>query len=303
MPLKYAIEKFLIFLRAEKNFSKLTVKTYQTVLGEFENFLQQKFKITDINPIDRFIIRAYAIFLTEVKKMQKNSILKNLSVLKSFFRFLINKKNINKNPMENIQLPKKIIKIPNILTTKEIEKLLDSKPNLKSPFKERDLAILELLYSSGLRISELVSLNIEDFDFFGGSLRVLGKGAKERVVPVGERALIAIKKYITLWKKIFGFPEVAGGVHPLFLNKFNKRITTRGIRVILKRWMKLIIFNKNVYPHLLRHSFATHLLERGCDIRLVQEMLGHKSLQTTQVYTNISIDHLRKIYQKTHPRA
>jgi integrase/recombinase XerC len=187
--------------------------------------------------------------------------------------------------------PKREKKIPEFLTEQDMEKLFDM-PDISL----RDRAMLELLYSSGLRIEELATLNLNDIDLLYGTVKVFGKGSSERIVPVGNKCTVAIKKYLDQ-RNISNFRA------PLFLNKDNKRLTSRGARKILHNWFVKAGFLKKVSPHTIRHSFATHLLDRGCDIKSVQQMLGHKNLATTQIYTHVTLESLRKVYNKTHPRV
>jgi len=299
MPnLELSIKKFIISLR-QRGASLNTIRAYELDLKEFNNFLNKEFqKIPDFEKSARVIVRSYLTFLAEkTKPKSPATIARKIYSLRSFFKFLVKESAISQNIFSYLTTPKIRKKLPVFLTEKEMENLLDLQKDTFS-LGLRDQAILELLYSCGLRVSELVSLNIDDIDFFSGTVRTIGKGNIERIVPVGDTALKAIYKYLNFRKKFAQQNEKA-----LFLNYAGKRITDRSIRKIIDRWVKQTAIKKHVSPHVIRHSFATHMLNAGCDLRSVQEMLGHKNLSTTQVYTHITTEHLKKVYEKAHPRA
>lgn len=287
------IEQFIQYLTAERNYSLHTARAYSIDMYEFADFAKKTKKINLIN-CDKNIIRDYLAGLYN-KNLKKSSIIRKLAVLKSFYKFLVITSVIEVNPTISMSTPKKDKRIPVFITETEIANLFDL-PDIDL----RDRAMLELLYSSGIRIEELININLKDIDFVSGSVKVFGKGRSERIVPVGEKCLYVIKSYID--------QRIAAGQNysvnaPLFLNKFSKRITSRGARKVLHNWFIKAGLKKKVSPHTLRHTFATHLLDNGCDIRSVQEMLGHKNLSTTQIYTHITLESLRKVYNKTHPRV
>jgi len=294
------IEKFFIYLKSRFAFPKNTIKAYNCDLKEFQNFCFKN-NVKDVKKIDKFIIRGFMAYLSE-RKLKRNSIIRKISAVRSFFNYLLDEEIISVNPFEFINMPKKEKILPRFLTEEEMRKLIDynnpegieSEEDKKYFF--RDFSILELIYSSGLRRSEVSSLNIGDIDFISGFVRVIGKGSKERVVPVGDKALSALKKYLEM-RNDNKFSS------PLFLNHLNKRLTDAGIALILKKMAKRARFARDINPHAIRHSFATHLLNKGCDLRALQEMLGHKNLSTTQIYTHISIDKLKEVYDKAHPRS
>jgi len=295
------LNKFLFYLTSHANFSKHTIKAYRYDLEEFKKFIEGK-SIKKINEIDRFSIRAYIVFLSE-KKLKKNTLIRKISAVRSFFKFLISKNIIEDNPFALINMPKKEKNLPRFLTEEEMFKLLDLNvpievlsKNLNYKFAFRDYAIVMLIYSSGLRRSEVSNLNIGDIDIYSGFVRVVGKGMKERTVPVGDNAMEAIKKYLETRKDRQAYD-------PLFLDNKHKRLTDAGIAYVLKKMAKRARFAREINPHAIRHSFATHMLNNGCDIRAIQEMLGHKNLATTQIYTHLSIEHLKEIYDKFHPRS
>lgn len=286
------IARFLVYLQAEKNASEHTIKNYTIDLRNFFGFL----KDVPLEKIDYLEIRRFLASLNE-KGFSKSSISRKLACLRSFFKFLVRENYLKENPASSISTPKKDKKLPLFLEEKEIINLLEA-PAAQSKTEKRDKSILELLYSSGIRVSELVGLNIEDVDFFGEVLRVRGKGKKERLVPVGSKALSAIRDYMSFHEE-----GRAAGRGPLFLNKGRTRLTDRSVRRIVLKYARRIALNKNISPHVLRHTFATHLLDRGADLRSVQELLGHENLSTTQIYTHVTTKRLKEAYDAAHPRA
>jgi integrase/recombinase XerC len=288
------INRFLRYLELEKEASFYTIHSYLNDLKIFMNFLKEKNKkIKDISHID---IRLFLAYLKERKDCNA-TILRRLSCLRSFFKFLIREGFIKSNPLYAVSGVKLEKRLPQFLTLNEAFNLMEA-PNGNDYLSVRDKAILETFYSTGIRVSELVRLNLPDVDFINGVIKVYGKGKKERISPIGDKALRAIK--IWLDKRITkGF----GAKTPLFLNKRGRRITERSVDRIIKKYaFKAKIF-KNLSPHTLRHTFATHLLEKGADLRAVQELLGHANLSTTQIYTHVTAQRLKKIYMKSHPRA
>jgi integrase/recombinase XerC len=287
-------EEFLRYLGVERNASSRTVKAYRQALTAFraENKTPWK-KCT----VDDFRDYLFAI----MKRGQARSYVRlQFSALRTLYQFLAARKGLRRNPVREVQLPKIEKKLPLVLTRQQIEELLAAPTrvakNRAAPvwMPLRDVAIMELFYSSGLRLSELAALDVADVDLFTESIRVLGKGRKERVCPVGLPALEAISRYRT-----------TGNVHsgPLFINKARRRISTRSIWLILKRYLRHTSIPISISPHKLRHSFATHLLDRGADLRSVQALLGHASLSTTQIYTHVTVERLKKAYADAHPRA
>lgn len=282
------IEKFLRYLEIEKNYSLHTLSNYKRDLFEFSQFLED----IPFDKVDYLRVRKFLVYLKE-KNLKHRSIYRKISCLRSFFKFLCREGYLKNNPLTLVSAPKLEKKLPLFLTEDEVRKLIEAPP-LDSEMGLRDRAILETFYSTGMRVSELAGLNIEDIDFIGGVVKVRGKGKKERLLPIGDMALRAIKDYLDKRKR----KESA-----LFLNKNGKRITTRGIRDIVAKYVSATSIKTGVSPHTLRHSFATHLLNRGADLRSVQELLGHSNISTTQVYTHLTTERLKSIYQKAHPRA
>lgn len=286
------IEKFINYLKVEKNASDHTVKNYTVDLEVFKGFLGDK----EIEAVDHLDLRRFLAEL-RAKNYSKRTIARKLASLRSLFRFLYREGHIKKNPITAILTPKLDKKLPVFLDTVKIDKLM-SAPDAKDISGLRDRALLETLYSCGIRVSELVGLDESDIDFISGVIKVFGKGSKERVVPVGEPALAAIRKYMDERRKEKVKPNEA-----VFLNKAGGRLTDRSVRRILDKYIRTCSIVEKVSPHSLRHSFATHMLDRGADLRSVQELLGHMNLSTTQIYTHVTMDRLKTVYDKAHPRA
>lgn len=285
------VEKFLRYLEIEKNSSLHTVLNYKIDLDRFAGFLQGK----NIESVDYLFIRQ---FLADLRKsnLSRASIARILSALRSFFKFLVRENLIAINPVLAVSTPKKDKRLPKFMQEEEAARLLEAPGN--GIMGLRDKAIMETLYSTGMRVSELVGMNTENFDFIGGVIKVCGKGKKQRLTPIGKKASTAIKDYLHISKDMRGGDERA-----VFLNKNRKRLTDRSVRRIINFYIKKICYKENISPHTLRHSFATHLLNRGADLRSVQELLGHESLSTTQIYTHVSTGRMKEAYQKAHPRA
>ncbi len=282
------IDKFLRYLEIEKNYSNHTLVNYKLDLNDFMAFLGQ----AQVESVDYLFLRKYLASLKE-KQLSSRSMGRHLSALRSFFRFLTREGYIKNNPTLTISSPKQEKHLPVFMTEEQVSKLIDTVLP-KDERGLRDKAVLETFYSTGMRISELVGINLEDIDFIGGIIKVRGKGKKERIVPVGDKAVLAIRNYLDKRKKK---SEV------LFLNKNGTRITTRGVRNVVFKYIHLAGLNQGISAHTLRHSFATHLLNRGADLRSVQELLGHANLSTTQIYTHLTTERLKSIYDKAHPRA
>ncbi|MFH0855939.1 MAG: tyrosine recombinase XerC [Candidatus Omnitrophota bacterium] len=285
------IEKFMRYLEIEKNYSGHTLLNYKLDLADFNKFCGK----ISLDKIDYLLLRKYLAVLKE-KSLGNRSVGRHLSALRSFFRFLSREGLIKANPILMLSSPKLDRHLPSFMTEEEAAKLIESalpKDNNDEPGL-RDRAILETFYSSGLRISELVSLSLDDVDFIAGIIKAMGKGKKERVVPIGEIALRAIRKYLDKRKK---------HNNALFLNKNGKRISARGVRDVVGKYLKSAGLRHGISPHTFRHSFATHLLNRGADLRTVQELLGHANLSSTQIYTHLTTDRLKTVYDKAHPRA
>lgn len=282
------IEDFLKYLEVEKNYSNKTIVSYKNDLIEVFEYLNKEFLSLKEDDIMK-----YLNFLN-TKKDKRTTISRKISSLKSFYKYLNRKKIINNNPMEFILYPKKERKLPNYIEYNELESLLKSSLETKNSL--RDNLIIELLYATGIRVSELVNIKTNDIDFNSNSIKVFGKGSKERIVYFGEYASNAIKNYIN--------SDIYKSSNCIWLLPSNKKthLTTRTIELILDKIMKDISIKSKVSPHTLRHTFATHMLNSGCDIKVVQELLGHENLTTTEVYTHITNEELRNTYLKCHPR-
>lgn len=292
-------ELFVEYLQIEKNASPLTVKYYQNDLETFFNFLHEE-AIQDIKDVDERVVR---VFLTRLynQKLSRRSVSRKVSVLRSFYRFLARENLIAENPVAHIMLPKLDKTLPSFLYKEELEKLFEANDTTTS-VGQRDQAILEVLYGTGIRVSECQGLRLGDVDFAIGTIFVKGKGNKERYVPFGRFAEIALETYINEGRDEL-LNKTTEKTDYLFLNANGQPLTARGIRYILSKMVKRAALTVNVHPHKLRHTFATHMLNDGADLRVVQELLGHESLSTTQIYTHVTKDHLRKVYMKRHPRA
>jgi tyrosine recombinase XerC len=295
--------RYINYLEAEKNASPYTVRNYTTdLIGSknikgFFTFLAEK-GVKSLDKVDRNIMRDYLAYLVE-QGVVKASIARKLSAIRSFYRYLMREEILPVNPIKDTSSPKLDRRLPSFLTTDEVLRLLEA-PDLTTPQGQRDRALLELLYASGLRVSELVRLDLEQVNLDTREIRVFGKGSKERMVLMGEPAARALVAYINGGRqKLLGVKKSSA----VFLNRDGGRLTSRSIQLILEDYAKLTGIGKRVYPHMLRHTFATHMLDGGADLRVVQELLGHASLETTQVYTHVSKSQAKKVYLSAHPMA
>ncbi|MCC6509841.1 MAG: tyrosine recombinase XerC [Pirellulaceae bacterium] len=294
------ITQFLRYLDSERNASDLTIKSYREDLLDLADFLIEQLggdkPPAEITPRD---LRGYIAALHEAG-YARTSISRKLASLRSFYKFAQRRELTDTNPAKPLRNPRGQRKLPHFLTSDEILKLLNAPPK-RDTLGLRDLAILETMYSAGLRVSEVVGLNDGDIDCGEGVARVRGKGRKERMSPLGRYAVDALRAYIP--QRVLSPKEPSGREAPVFVNRFGTRLTTRSVARMLEKYLKLTGLDLRTTPHTLRHSFATHLLDRGADIRSVQELLGHKSLVTTQIYTHLSTANLREVYNRAHPRA
>lgn len=309
-------EEFLNYLRIERDASVLTLRNYSADIAAFAVWFGEKYKQEcDWRKVDPFHLRGYLVYLNE-RKFDRATIHLKMSALRSLFKWLVRTERMKQNPVVGLTLPKKTRKLPKFLTIQQVEALLDAplqeggrasrraEPTRTgsagaSPSHDfsawRDKAILETLYSAGIRIHELTQLNDEDVDVLGEVVRVRGKGKKERLAALGGPAIDALQKYLQLRAR-----NTRG---PLFVNKFGDRLTARSVQRMLKKYLIAAGLDPSLTPHKLRHSFATHMLDAGADLRSVQELLGHANLSTTQIYTHITPERLKKVYEKAHPRA
>lgn len=290
--IKY-LEEYLHYLKYERNYSDDTLSSYEKDILEYLEFIDDNdYHILKVRYND---IKKFLKILND-KKNKATTLARKLSSLRGFYKFLMRNNYTSTNPFTLIKTPKKEKKLPRFFYYNELEELL-SIPDITTPLGQRDKAILEVLYASGMRVSELVNVKISDIN--DEEIKVLGKGAKERITRIGEYAKEALDLYLK-----DGYQSLnSQNSSYLFLNKNGGKLTTRGIRYILDRIINKTSISKKISPHMLRHSFATHLLNEGCDILSVQELLGHESLSTTAIYTHVTTDRLKEVYYKTHPRA
>ena len=286
------IDKFIAYLEIEKNASGHTIINYSLDLRDFGKFLGE----ASAEDVTYLLLRRYLAHMRE-RNYSKRTIARKLASLRSFFKFLYREGYLKTNPAASIVTPKLDKKLPLFLDVNEVVKLIEA-PDIKELRGLRDRAILETLYSTGVRVSELVGLNIDNVDFIGGIVKVSGKGKKQRLTPIGDRAISAIRNYLDK----SGFKK-ASGKRAVFLNKRGGRLTDRSVRHVVGKYIKTVSLREGISPHTLRHSFATHLLDRGADLRSVQELLGHMNLSSTQIYTHVTTKRLKEVYEKTHPRA
>jgi len=298
--MQVTVQSFLRFLRIERNCSELTLKSYQEDFLSFYDYIQERAgHVPEAAEIDISMLRGYVAYLHECD-YARATIARRLACLRSFFRYTTREGITEGNPAKALRTPRAGRKLPHFLSTEQVAILLEAPP-ANEPMGLRDRAILETMYSAGLRVAELVGLNLTDWDRGANILRVLGKGKKERVAPVGRYAA----KALDYWLEVrtpdqSAKPEERDAI---FLNKFGRRLTTRSIGRMLEKHLQVTGLDTVTSPHTLRHSFATHLLDGGADLRSVQELLGHKSLTTTQIYTHVSTRRLRETYEHAHPHA
>lgn len=286
------IEKFLNYLKAERDASPHTLRNYTKDLEVLRQALGE-------TPWEKADLLALRQFVAQQREggLSKVTIARRVATIRSFFRFLHREGYVPANPALGLVRPKQDRHLPSFLSVEETTRLMEA-PRGDSFAARRDRAILETLYSTGLRVSELVNLRVRDVDLIGGTLRTVGKGRKERMVPMGSYSIQAIRAYLKALTPDENEPD-----RPLFRNQRRGRLTDRSVRRILNRYLLQVSVDRKISPHSLRHSFATHLLDRGADLRSVQELLGHSSLTTTQIYTHVTTERLKKVYESAHPRA
>lgn len=286
-------KEFLDYLNYERNYSKDTISSYGNDLEEYMLYLESFNK--DILKIKYNDIKDYLTFLNN-KKNNSSTVCRKISALRSFYKYLVNRNITDVNPFLSVKLPKKDKKLPRFFSYNELEELFDV-PDLSTPLGQRDRLILEMLYATGVRVSELINIKVNDIK--GREIKILGKGNKERYVEFGEYAEEILQLYLHDGYKMLNKKNS----EYLFLNKNYTKLTDRGVRFLLDKIISDTAINKNISPHMLRHSFATHLLNEGCDLLSVQQLLGHESLSATSIYTHITTDRIKDVYFKTHPRA
>ena len=300
MTLDSQIEKFRQYINIEKNLSLHTQRNYISDLNQFKEFLKREYPKLSWETLDSTIIRSYLGFL--YKKNRKSSIARKLASLRTFFKFLLRAGILKKNPASLVSTPRLEKHVPSFLSIDETFILLEI-PDVNTLVGQRDKAILEILYSSGLRVSELVEMSEDDLDLNLGIIKVMGKGKKERIVPIGSKAIDSLNNYLESDERRKKIPPSSSLNPPVFLNQRGGRLTARSVARIINRYIEQCGVLKNISPHSLRHTFATHMLDAGADLRAIQELLGHVSLSTTQKYTHVSLDKLMEVYDKAHPKS
>ena len=294
---KEALDQFIRYVQLEKNFSLHTVREYQTDLMDFYKFLETE-NVQNITEVDYIHARLYVTKLYDEQKA-RTSISRKISSIRSFFRFLNREQNIDDAPFRSLYHPKKEERLPSFFYEEELHQLFEKNKG-NEPMQVRNIALLELLYATGIRVSECVAVEIGDIDFHYGIIRVMGKGRKERIIPFGQYAHEALIHYIEQVR-----PQLMKNKNhqKVFVNMRGGELTARGVRYILSEMIENASMHTKIYPHMLRHTFATHLLNNGADMRTVQELLGHANLSSTQIYTHVTKEALRKTYMNSHPRA
>ena len=312
------IRRFLDYLDEQRNFSPHTIRSYANDLRQFCQFLlapetpDGHIAVDDLPPLEKLPVRRLKdlilnVTLTHIRAYlammrntgyAKSSIARKLATLRSFYKFLVRIESVENSPVTAIRTPRQDKRLPKYLDISQVEALMGA-PDTTTLLGSRDRAIFETIYSAGLRVSELTALNIEDLDEFGQAVRIRGKGKKERIGPLGSKAIEAIENYLAMRARMFGRSKTG----PLFVSKSGKRISPRTVRRKLERCLLAAGIDTHASPHALRHSFATHMLNAGADLRSLQEMLGHKSLSTTQIYTHLTTRRLKEVYDRAHPLA
>ena len=289
--------QYVNYLEAERNASPYTIRNYTTDLLDFFSFLRSQ-KIGSLHEVDKQVVRDYLSYLLE-RGFVKVSIARKLSAIRSFYRYLMREEIVTTSPVADTSSPKLDKRLPDFLSQKEVLELINA-PDLSTPQGQRDRALLELLYASGLRVSELVNLDIDKVNLDANEIRVWGKGSRERMVLMGRPAAAALVTYISQGRTIL----LGGKKNPaLFVNRSGRRLVDRRVQRILEKYSAVAGINRRVHPHMLRHTFATHLLDGGADLRVVQQLLGHADLSTTQIYTHVTKSQARKVYLSAHPMA
>ena len=295
--MKQIFNQYVKYLEAERNASPYTIRNYTTDLLDFFSFLRSQ-KIGSLHEVDKQVVRDYLSYLLE-QGFAKVSIARKLSAVRSFYRYLMREEIVTTSPVADTSSPKLDKRLPDFLSQKEVLELLNA-PDLSTPQGQRDQALLELLYASGLRVSELVNLDIDKVNFDANEIRVWGKGSRERMVLMGRPAAAALVTYINQGRAKL----LSGKKNPaLFVNRSGRRLVDRRVQRILEKYSVVAGINRRVHPHMLRHTFATHLLDGGADLRVVQQLLGHADLSTTQIYTHVTKSQARKVYLSAHPMA
>ena len=293
------VEEYLMHLKIERGLADNSIESYQRDIKHYTQFLEKE-KINDWNEIDRYVI---VLFLQRLKESGKsdNSIIRMTSSLRQFHQFMRQEKFTIKDVMQSVDTPKKAETLPKVMSMKEVDKLLET-PDTETEIGLRDRAILEVMYATGLRISELINLKMNELHLTMGFIQTIGKGNKERILPIGGMAIQCLNEYLEDSRPIFESRSAEESPY-VFLNSRGKGLSRQGVWKNIKKTVQLAGIKQNVTPHMIRHSFATHLLENGADLRIVQELLGHSDISTTQIYTHITKARMKDIYKEYHPRA
>ncbi|CEG22559.1 Tyrosine recombinase XerD [Planococcus massiliensis] len=294
-----ALDDYLHFLRVERQLAANTLVSYERDLKSYLHYLKEVEQLESLRKVERVHILNHLRHLKENTKTSR-TVARHISSIRSFHQFLIRERVVDNDPTVHLEMPQMEKKLPNVLTIEEVDALIQA-PDLKKANGIRDQAMLELLYGSGMRVSECINLNIDDINLTMGFVRCFGKGGKERIIPLGKSALNACKLYLDGPRQELVKPETK--TDALFINQRGKRLTRQGFWKLLKQHAQKAGIQKELTPHTLRHSFATHLIENGADLRAVQEMLGHADISTTQIYTHVSKTRLKDVYTQFHPRA
>lgn len=299
------ILKYIKYLEIEKNASAHTIVSYKTDLDQFENFCREELHVSgstvDLSEIDRLLIRLWLGKLTD-DGLSKSSIARKVASIRSFFKYCFKRGYIQKNPAHLLIIPKKDKKLPETVNSEDIRRMIDN-IECSTPHKCQLKAILELFYCTGMRLSELVNLNVADIDFHSKQVKVTGKGNKQRIIPLGKKALISLNEHLQSRHKLYASRTDDDAKKALFLAASGHRIYPRAVQKLVKKQLQLESEVIQKSPHVLRHSFATHMLDAGADIRIIKEFLGHANLSATQIYTHTSVERLKNVYEQAHPRA
>ena len=302
--MKKIIAKYLRYLKVERNASPHTITSYQNDLGQFRDFCQNHYKMEEPNldKVERITIRLWLGELSE-KDLAKSTIARKVSAVRSFFKYSFKRGFVEQNPAHLLITPKKDQPLPKTISAEDIERMMTSLAEAENPRAIQRWAIMELFYSTGIRLSELVGLNEEDIDTRLNQIKVLGKGSKQRIVPMGKQAQKALKHHLSGKSNLYGKRTDTDAKKAVFLAANGQRMYPRAVQRIIKKILTQFSEVTQKSPHVLRHSFATHLLDKGADIRVIKELLGHADLSATQVYTHTSVERLKNVYELAHPRA
>ena len=297
------IKNYIDYMRVEKGASKLTLLGYKTDLMQFVNHIAQRYDVPkeelSLKMLNHKSVREYLGDMQE-RNLSRATMARKLAALRSYVKYLCRENILESNPIAEVSTPRQDKKLPKFLYSQEIELLMKA-PDTSLPLGRRDKAILETLYAAGLRVSELVSMDLKDIDFEERLIKIKGKGGKERIVPLGSKAAQALGIYIAKTRQKLVL-KAGNAEDAVFLNKFGSRLSDRSVRNIINKYVEQVAINQKISPHTLRHTFATHLLNKGADLRSVQELLGHVKLSTTQIYTHLTRDSIKTIHNDTHPR-